>query len=110
MADELSPDQVRKIAALSGLRLDEAEVPGEAERLSAVLDHMACLQTLDLEGVAPLTHVGEERSPLRADEPGETLDGERAAGLGPAMYESTDADGRTEAWFYRVPKVLGGGS
>ena len=110
MAEGLSAEQVKKIAALSGLSLGDDEVPAEAERLSAVLDHMTCLGELDLEGVEPLAQVGEEHSRVRTDEPGKAFDASAAVGLAPASYESMGASGEGGARFFRVPKVIGGES
>jgi len=110
MAGELSAEQVKKIASLSGLSILDADCPAEAERLSSVLGHMACLAEFDLGGVKPLVQVGEEHSRLRADEPGATLDGDDSVGLAPASYESVDASGEASRRFFRVPKVLGDGA
>lgn len=40
-----------------------------ARELSAVLDHVATIGRLDLDGVAPTSHVVEVTGRLRADEP-----------------------------------------
>ncbi|MEM7755085.1 MAG: Asp-tRNA(Asn)/Glu-tRNA(Gln) amidotransferase subunit GatC [Planctomycetota bacterium] len=106
MAGELTPEQVQRIAALAGLSLRDDEVPVEAERLSSVLGHMACLGELDLEGVRPLSQASEEHSRVRADEPGDVMSAEDAVGLAPVSHESVDSDGNATRYF-RVPKVLG---
>jgi len=109
MAGELSKEQVQKIAALSGLSLGDGDAPAEAERLSGVLEHVACLNELDLDDVSPMTAVSDEHSRLRADEPGATLAGGDSVGLAPQTYESVDASGEGQQRFFRVPKLLGGG-
>ena len=53
----ISKDVVEKVAKLSRLDLDEAEITLYAEQLSQILDTMAGLQQIDTEGVAPLAHV-----------------------------------------------------
>ena len=49
----LSEELVKKVAKLSRLELDEAEVELYAEQLSQILDTMAGLQQIDTEGVSP---------------------------------------------------------
>ena len=70
------------MARLARLQLSDEEVEPMAKELSAVLDHIATIAQLDLEGVAPMTHVVADAMPtdaiptrpgLRADEPVESL-------------------------------------
>lgn len=114
---ELTPDEVRKVARLGKLDLTDDEAADARRRLSAVLTHMESLQRLDLAGVEPMAHVGDEPAPLRDDQPGPTLPAEQAVGLAPATYETDDPGaGIDEATgeprrlrFIRVPKVIGEG-
>jgi aspartyl-tRNA(Asn)/glutamyl-tRNA(Gln) amidotransferase subunit C len=62
-------EQVLHVARLARLALREEEIEPMAEELSAVLDHVATIGELDLEGVAPTTHVVEVTGRLRPDEP-----------------------------------------
>jgi aspartyl-tRNA(Asn)/glutamyl-tRNA(Gln) amidotransferase subunit C len=109
MAESLTREQVERIAALSGLRLSPEEVEAERVRLTAVLGYIDRLSEIDVDGVEPLTQVGEEHSRLRDDAEGPTLPTERLAEMAPAWYESVNADGEPGAGFIRVPKVLGDG-
>lgn len=106
--DALSADEVRRIARLSKLELDDAQVEIERARLSAVLAYVERLRELDLEGVEPMTRASTEGARLREDEPGQPLDPAVLADLAPGVFESVDAGGRTQR-FIRVPKVLGEG-
>ena len=117
---ELTPDEVRKVARLSKLALDDAGVEDARVKLSAVLTHMEQLKTLDLAGVEPMPHVGEETNRLRDDEPGPTLPPKTVAALAPASFEAPDPNGDPSGesgedgqpatvTFIKVPKVLGDG-
>lgn len=108
----LSNDDVRKVAALSKLRVANADLDSERTKLEAVLGYVERLRELDLEGVEPMTRASGEPARLREDTPGDTLDGETLANIAPDLYEhqQVDADGETQTErFIRVPKVLGEG-
>jgi aspartyl-tRNA(Asn)/glutamyl-tRNA(Gln) amidotransferase subunit C len=62
-------DEVLHVARLARLRIDEGEVESMARELSGVLDHIAKIAELDLEEVAPTSHVVEVTGRLRPDEP-----------------------------------------
>jgi aspartyl-tRNA(Asn)/glutamyl-tRNA(Gln) amidotransferase subunit C len=54
---------------LARLRLGDTEVEKMAGELSGILEHVDRIAGLDLEGVAPTSHVVELENVLRADEP-----------------------------------------
>jgi aspartyl-tRNA(Asn)/glutamyl-tRNA(Gln) amidotransferase subunit C len=62
-------EQVLHVARLARLRLSEEEVERMSAELSGILDHIEKIGELDLEGVAPTSHVVEVTNALRADEP-----------------------------------------
>jgi aspartyl-tRNA(Asn)/glutamyl-tRNA(Gln) amidotransferase subunit C len=62
-------DEVLHVARLARLELSEEEIEPMARELSAVLDHVARIAELDLEGVPPTSHVVEVSGALRPDEP-----------------------------------------
>jgi aspartyl-tRNA(Asn)/glutamyl-tRNA(Gln) amidotransferase subunit C len=78
-------DEVLHVARLARLRLSEQEIEPMARQLSAVLDHVAKIGELDLEQVAPTTHVAELTGRLRADEPCESLPREVVLAQAPAV-------------------------
>jgi aspartyl-tRNA(Asn)/glutamyl-tRNA(Gln) amidotransferase subunit C len=80
-------EEVLHVARLARLRLDEDEIEPLARELSGVLDHIAHIGELDLEGVAPTTHVVELAGALRADEPRESLGREVALAQAPAVSD-----------------------
>lgn len=65
----LDRDQVLHVARLARLELSDDEVQRMASELSHVLDHIEKIGELDLEGVAPTSHVVDVVNALRADEP-----------------------------------------
>jgi len=69
----LDRDQVLHVARLARLELGEEEVVRMAEELSNVLDHIEKIRELDLEGVAPTSHVIDVVNALRADDPTPSL-------------------------------------
>lgn len=62
-------EQVLHVARLARLRLDEDEIERMSSELSGILDHVERIGKLDLEGVAPTSHVVELENVLRADDP-----------------------------------------
>ena len=58
-----------------------------ARELSAVLDHIARIGELDLDGVAPTSHVVELTGALRPDEPRPCLAREVALAQAPAVSD-----------------------
>lgn len=78
-------DEVLHVARLARLQLSEDEIEPMARELSAVLDHVAKIAELDLEGVAPTSHVVEVSGRLRADEPCLSLPREVVLSQAPAV-------------------------
>jgi aspartyl-tRNA(Asn)/glutamyl-tRNA(Gln) amidotransferase subunit C len=62
-------EQVLHVARLARLELSDEETERMAEELSGILEHVDRMSELDLDGVAPTTHVVEVTGALRADEP-----------------------------------------
>lgn len=80
-------DEVLHVARLARLRLSEEEIEPMARELSAVLDHVAKIAELDLEGVAPTSHVIEVSGRLRPDEPCPSLPREVVLAQAPAVSD-----------------------
>jgi aspartyl-tRNA(Asn)/glutamyl-tRNA(Gln) amidotransferase subunit C len=60
-------DDVRHIASLARLGVDDARLPALVEQLNAILGHMEVLQKVDVSGVAADIAEGVPAMPLRAD-------------------------------------------
>jgi aspartyl-tRNA(Asn)/glutamyl-tRNA(Gln) amidotransferase subunit C len=66
-------DEVLHVARLARLALSEEEIEPMARELSAIVDHVAKIGELDLDGVPPTAHVVEVTGRLREDVPHECL-------------------------------------
>lgn len=88
--------QVEHIARLARLELPDATVERLRVQLDSILDYVAILDRLDLEGVEPTAHAGAGDAPLREDVPAPGLSQQEALASGPD----------TEAGHFRVPRVL----
>ena len=51
---DLSPEQVRKMADLVGIPIDDADLPEVANRFSSLMQELDRLRDLDLEGIEPV--------------------------------------------------------
>jgi len=71
------------VARLARLGLSEEEVETMAGELSGILEHVDRIASLDLEGVAPTSHVVELENVLRVDEPRPSLPREVALAQAP---------------------------
>jgi aspartyl-tRNA(Asn)/glutamyl-tRNA(Gln) amidotransferase subunit C len=78
-------DEVLHVARLARLQLSDDEIEPMARELSAVLEHVARIGELDLDGVPVTTHVAEVTGRLRADEPRESLPREIVLEQAPAV-------------------------
>jgi len=83
----LERDQVLHVARLARLSLSEEEVVRLGRELSGVLAHVEKIQELELEGVAPTSHVVEVTDALRPDEPEPSLPVELALRGAPEPVE-----------------------
>jgi len=63
----LSQEDVRHIAKLARLHIEDEQIGEYQEQLSSILDYVAKLQALDTENVPELQHVAELTNVLRED-------------------------------------------
>lgn len=94
----LSRDDVLKVARLARLDVPESQVEDLRTRLGAVLTYVDRLRVLDLTGVEPMAHVGEEPHRLRLDREGPTLEADRLMAMAPATLPP----------FVKIPRVIDG--
>ena len=80
-------EQVLHVARLARLELSDGEVATMAGELSAILGHIEKIGELDLDDVAPTTHVVEVRSALREDVPRPSLPREVALAQAPEVAD-----------------------
>ena len=94
----LTIEQVRHVAKLAALELSDDEAERMCSDLGAILDYMAMLEGLDVEGIDPAVHALALQIPLRPD----------AVVPGPPREEVLRAAPETEQGAFAVPKVLDG--
>lgn len=76
----LSLEDVRRVAELARLEMDEAEMAEMQEKLSSLLDHIEVLNELDTESISPTAQVGTAGNVWREDEPIPSFTQEEALG------------------------------
>jgi aspartyl-tRNA(Asn)/glutamyl-tRNA(Gln) amidotransferase subunit C len=92
----IQPEEVREIAALARLRLDDAEVERMTHDLDAILAYIETVTNLDTGDAEPMTHAVPFDCPMRDDEVGPMLPVDRALANAP----------RREDGFFEVPRVV----
>ncbi|HZT83421.1 MAG TPA: Asp-tRNA(Asn)/Glu-tRNA(Gln) amidotransferase subunit GatC [Gemmataceae bacterium] len=92
----LTPEQVRWVAHLARLELDDAEVQEMARQLSRVVEYVDQLGRVNTDGVEPLAHPLPVHNVFRADEPAPCLP------VDAVLANAPDRQGD----FYGVPAVL----
>ncbi|TVR12205.1 MAG: Asp-tRNA(Asn)/Glu-tRNA(Gln) amidotransferase subunit GatC [Planctomycetota bacterium] len=70
----LSEDDVRKVAALSQLALDEEDIPRLRDELSTIISFVEQLQAVDVTGIDPVAQVTGLVNVTRPDNAGAMLD------------------------------------
>lgn len=92
----LSADDVKKIAHLARLGIDEKDVASYAKDLSGMLDLMVQMGELDTDNVEPMAHPLDQMQRLREDLVTENNQRDKFQSIAP----------QTEAGLYLVPKVI----
>jgi aspartyl-tRNA(Asn)/glutamyl-tRNA(Gln) amidotransferase subunit C len=95
-AMSISVDEVKKIAHLARLRLDEQEAQGYADSLSQILGLIEQMNAVDTTGVSPMAHPLDMHLRLREDAPTEPDQRDKFQKIAPS----------TEAGLYLVPRVI----
>ena len=99
MAAHITEADVRHVAQLSRLKLDDRQVAFFTGQLSHVLDYISKLNELNVDDVAPMPHPTDMTNKFRADVP------QPGMAVEDALRNAPDADPP----FFKVPKVLGEG-
>jgi aspartyl-tRNA(Asn)/glutamyl-tRNA(Gln) amidotransferase subunit C len=81
-------DEVLAVARLARLQLSEDEIEPMARELSSVLDHIATIAELDLDGVPPTSHVVDVSGALRPDKSRPSWPREAMLSQAPAVSEN----------------------
>lgn len=92
----LTPEQVRKVAGLARLRVDDDQVDDYARELSSILDMVEALEAADTASVEPMAHPLDLTARLRDDEVTEGDERDAFQAIAPAVEDGV----------YLVPKVI----
>lgn len=92
----LTLNDVEKIAKLSRLALNDDEKSATLEKLNAVFELVEKMQTVDTEGIAPMSHPHEVALRLREDQITETDHAAEYQAIAPEVRER----------LYIVPQVI----
>ncbi len=96
---KITEKEVRYVAGLANLNLTDEEIARMQADLDGILEHMARLNEIDTEGVAPMSQVlfdVEETATLRLDSPVPPLGNQAALANAP----------QSGAGYFKVPKVI----
>ena len=92
----LSLDDVKCIARLARIQINDAEADVSQTRLNAIFDLIATMQAVDTTGIAPMAHAQDVSQRLRDDVVTETDRHAAFQRIAPAV----------EGNLYLVPKVI----
>lgn len=92
----LTPEQVRKVAVLARLRVDDEQIDAYARELSNILDLVEELEAADTARVEPMAHPLDLSARLREDVVTETDRRDAFQAIAPEVEDGV----------YLVPKVI----
>jgi aspartyl/glutamyl-tRNA(Asn/Gln) amidotransferase C subunit len=97
-SDRISDSEVRHIARLARLNLEEGEIENLKKDLNSILSYVENLNELNTEDVLPMDHVLEIRSAWREDKP------EKSDKAGSILSNAPEQ----KKGYFRVPKIIEG--
>ena len=92
----ISTDEVKKVAQLARLELNESEINQHAEQLEKILDYIKQLEKINTEDIPCTTRAIEVVNVLRKDEKKNYENSEEILDLAPSR----------ENKFFKVPKII----
>ena len=92
----LSPDDVKRIASLARIEIDDAQAQATQGQLNTIFDLIAAMQAVNTAGIEPMAHAQEVYQRLRNDAVTETDRHAAFQAIAPAV----------ENGLYLVPKVI----
>ena len=93
---QISSDEVKKVAQLARLELNESEINQHAEQLEKILEYIKQLEKINTEDVPCTTRAIEVVNVLRKDEKRNYENSEEILDLAPSK----------ENKFFKVPKII----
>ena len=93
---KITKEEVKKVAHLARLELNEKEINNHAEQLEKILDYITQLEKIDTDDVPCTTRAIEVTNVFRKDEKKNFENTEELLELGPSREEQ----------FFKVPKII----
>ena len=93
---KITKDEVKKVAHLARLELNENEINNHAEQLEKILDYIRQLEKIDTENVPSTTRAIEVTNVFRKDEKKNSDCTEDLLDLGPSKEDQ----------YFKVPKII----
>ena len=97
MTARITREEIRHVADLARLELDDEAVETFVGQIGRILEYVATLESVDTDGVEPMSHAISLKNAFRPDEPGEHLDNAEA------LANAPEKDDRS----FLVPRVVG---
>ena len=94
--NRITEEQVKKVAELARLKLDNNEVKHHAKQIEKILDYINQLEKVDTNGVPSTTRAIEVINVLRADTNNKFENRDELLNLAPAREKD----------FFKVPKII----
>ena len=94
--NRITEEQVKKVAELARLKLDNDQVKHHAEQIEKILDYVNQLEKIDTEGVPCTTRAIEVINVLRKDANDKFVGREELLALAPSREND----------FFKVPKII----
>jgi len=93
---KITKEEVKKVAHLARLELNENEINNHAEQLEKILDYIKQLETIDTDDVPCTTRAIEVINVFRKDEKKNYDNTEELLELGPSREDE----------YFKVPKII----
>ena len=93
---KITKEEVKKVAHLARLELNENEINNHAEQLEKILDYIKQLETIDTDDVHCTTRAIEVVNVFRKDEKKSSDCNEELLELGPSREDN----------YFKVPKII----
>ncbi len=93
---KINKEEVKKVAHLARLELNEHEINNHAEQLENILEYIKQLEKIDTDSVPPTTRAIEVVNVFRKDEKKNSDCTEELIELGPSREDK----------YFKVPKIL----
>jgi aspartyl-tRNA synthetase len=94
--EKISKEEVRHVAKLARLKLDDDEIELYQKDLNAILEYVETIGELDTRGIEPMTHVMSGENVWRADKP---VDADNSEML---LINAPERENN----YFRVPKIV----